>query len=230
MDRRAQNPSPRILAWDLDGTLIDSAPDIATAVNRVLAENGCTTFALHEVRTMIGGGVPRLIARALARGGGHGPRPDPEGLAARFVALYSEHATRETRLFEGAAAVLDTLAEAGYRHALCTNKPAAVSRQILAHFDILDRFDALVGGDTTPYKKPHPAPLEACLEQTGAGPDDAVMIGDSPADFELARTAGVPVILVTFGYSQVPVAALGADALVERLELVPEALAALAPR
>ena len=226
MDSRDQT-RPGILAWDLDGTLIDSAPDIAAALNRVLAEAGCATFTLDEVRTMIGGGVPTLIARALQRGGRPGPRPDPDLLAARFVKVYTAAATRETRLFDGAAAVLDGLSAAGYRHALCTNKPAAIAREILAHFGILDRFDALAGGDTTPFKKPHPAPLEACLAQIGAGPGDAVVIGDSPADYELARAAGVPVILVTFGYSQVPVAALGADALVERLDLVPEALAAL---
>ncbi len=227
MDSRDQTRRPGVVAWDLDGTLIDSAPDIAAALNRVLAETGCTTFTLDQVRTMIGGGVPTLIARALQRGRCSGSRPDPDVLAARFLTVYTAAATRETRLFDGAAAVLDSLSGAGYRHALCTNKPAAIAREILAHFGILDSFDALAGGDTTPFKKPHPAPLEACLAQVGARPGDAVVIGDSPADFELARAAGVPIIMVTFGYSQVPVAELGADALVERLALVPEALATL---
>ncbi|MDJ0609118.1 MAG: phosphoglycolate phosphatase [Kiloniellales bacterium] len=227
MDSRDQTRHPGVVAWDLDGTLIDSAPDIAAALNRVLAETGCTTFTLDQVRTMIGGGVPTLIARALQRGRCSGSRPDPDVLAARFLTVYTAAATRETRLFDGAAAVLDSLSGAGYRHALCTNKPAAIAREILAHFGILDSFDALAGGDTTPFKKPHPAPLEACLAQVGARPGDAVVIGDSPADFELARAAGVPIIMVTFGYSQVPVAELGADALVERLALVPEALATL---
>jgi phosphoglycolate phosphatase len=176
---------------------------------------------------MIGGGVAKLIERGFRAAGAPLDEAGSDELAPRFIELYTACATAQTRLVANAREVLSYLHNAGAHQALCTNKPYDITLQILGGLDIAGFFAVVVGGDSTTHKKPHPLPLQTCLEEMGVEPDDAVMIGDSGADVGAARAAGVPVILVPDGYTGVPAVSLGADYVVGSLAEVP---ACLGPR
>lgn len=223
-EQRIPGPVPAAVVWDLDGTLIDSAPDIAMALNTLLNEHDRHGHPVDRVRPMIGAGVAKLIERGFRAAGA--PLDDAAcgRLVPRFIELYSAHATDQTRLANDARAVLGHVYDAGARQAICTNKPVGLTVQILNALDIAGFFAAVIGGDSTPEKKPHPLPLLTCLEELGAAPDDALMIGDSAADVGSARAAGVPVILVPDGYTGVPAASLGADYVVASLAEIPDCL------
>ncbi|MGB0682516.1 MAG: phosphoglycolate phosphatase [Magnetovibrionaceae bacterium] len=217
--------SLRAVVWDLDGTLLDSAPDLRAVLNAVIGEIGLAPFDLAEVKGMIGGGVPKLVERGL---GARGLAPSPQQLAdlsARFLELYAARPCRESTLFPGAEDTLRRLKAAGYAQALCTNKPEAITGLILRALGLVDCFDAVIGGDTTLERKPHPLPLRTALGQLKAGAAQAVMIGDSSADQGAARAVNCKLVLVRHGYSRVPVAELEPDALCHRLEDVPDLVA-----
>lgn len=219
------SPAPAAIVWDLDGTLVDSAPDIAVALNTLLNEHGQHGHPVEMVRPMIGAGVAKLIERGFRASGAPLDEAACARLLPRFVEIYSAHATDQTRLVKNAREVLDQVYHAGARQAICTNKPHGLTMQILNALDIAGFFAAVVGGDSTPEKKPHPLPLLTCLKQLGAAPADALMIGDSAADVGSARAAGVPMILVPDGYTGVPAASLGADYVVGSLSEIPASLA-----
>jgi phosphoglycolate phosphatase len=218
---------PAAVVWDLDGTLVDSAADLATALNALLNEHGQQGHTVDNVRPMIGNGVVKLIERGFRAAGAPLDEAACDVLAPRFLELYMACATDQTRLVPSAREVLSYLHNAGARQALCTNKPYDVTMQILDALDVAGFFTVVVGGDSTTEKKPHPLPLQTCLEEMGVEPDDAVMIGDSGADVGSAQAAGVPVILVPDGYTGVPAVSLGADYVVGSLAEVP---ACLGPR
>lgn len=215
---------PGAIVWDLDGTLIDSAPDIATALNALLNEHGQHGHAVEYVRPMIGAGVVKLIERGFRAADAPLDESACEELVPRFVELYAAHATDRTRLEPDAREVLSYLYDAGARQAICTNKPYDLTVQILNGLDIVGFFEVVVGGDSTAEKKPHPLPLLTCLEELGVTPGDVVMIGDSGADVGSAKAAGVPVILVPDGYTGVPAVSLGADYVVRNLAEIPACL------
>ncbi|MGE0613660.1 MAG: phosphoglycolate phosphatase [Hyphomicrobiales bacterium] len=219
---------PHAVVFDLDGTLVHSAPDIASALNMLGIEEGWRDFPLDEVQRMVGGGIPKLVERTL---GALGLPADPREvsiLAGRFMELYAPRATVETKLYPGARELLDRLTAGGVRLGLCTNKPEAISRDILAALGVDGLFGAVVGGDSGYPKKPDPAPLRAALGMLGVIPGDAVMIGDSGADAHAARAAGVPLVLVTYGYTQTPARELPALAHLDSLAEVPDALRRIA--
>ncbi len=214
-------PDPSAIVWDLDGTLVESAPDLATALNILLVESGRHTHSVESVRPMICHGVSKLIDSGFRAAG---PAIDPEAveeLVPRFMDIYTACATDSTHLVYQAREVLEHFYHAGVRQGLCTNKPIAVTRQIVNALDISGYFSSIVGGDSTSAKKPHPLPLQTCLEELGTRPEDAVMIGDSGADVGAARAAGVPVILVPDGYTGAPAVSLGADYVVGSLGDIP---------
>ncbi len=215
------------IVWDLDGTLIDSAPDIAAALNALLSEHGLAGHSLEQVKSMIGSGVATLIDRGFTAAGSSLDPSEADIAVKRFTALYGARAANATRLYDDVVETLEVLSASGYVHGLCTNKPRALAARILARLGIDKRFGAIVGGDCTPVRKPAPVPLLACLEGLGIATKDAVMVGDSAADLGAARAAGLPAVLVTFGYSQVPVHTLGADAVVDRLAELPAILQGL---
>ena len=197
---------------DLDGTLVDSLDDLTDAVNALLADEGLTAIDRVRTRAMVGDGVGKLVERALrASGGDPGTAP---ALVSRFLALYAPIATRRTRAFPGVAPALQTLACAGIALAVVTNKPEAVARTILADLGLDACIAVVVGGDTLQQRKPAPEPLRAALSRLGVGPDRAIMVGDNRHDVEAARAAGLPAIVVSYGYSHGPVAELGADAVI----------------
>lgn len=218
---------PRAVIWDLDGTLVDSAADIASALNALLRERGLDTHSVERVRTMIGGGIERLVERGwAARGESLRPR-EIRRLSTRFLELYAERATDETRLFDSVEHVLHELRLLGVSQAVCTNKPRAISESILQSLEIGELFDAVIGGDSTTEKKPHPLPLISGLQTLQVASSDAVMVGDSGADVAAGHAAGVRVVLVRHGYSAKPVDGLGAEAVIDSVSDLFDALAVL---
>jgi phosphoglycolate phosphatase len=224
-----RNGYPAAIIWDLDGTLIDSAPDIARALNAVMNEQGQWGHNIESVRGMIGGGVAMLIERAFRDCDSAALSVDRDALVARFLEIYRSCATDSTRLVTAAREVLGHFYHAGVRQGICTNKPRDISRQILDALDISGYFDSVVGGDTTARKKPHPLPLQTCLEQLGVSPERSIMIGDSAADVGAARATGIPVILVPDGYTGTPVEALGPDWILKELADLPGEIHQLQP-
>lgn len=221
---------PRAIIWDLDGTLIDSAPDLTTALNTVLNQQGHSSHTITQVRTMIGGGVAKLIERALRST--RVEELDTAGAAAlvsSFMEIYSKCATDKTTLSPAARHVLNYFYNAGVQQGLCTNKPEGVTKKILHSLDIFGFFASIIGGDSTAQKKPHPLPVQTVMEQLGVNPDECILVGDSSADVGAARAAGVPVVLVPDGYTGVPVETLGADFVLKDLSTLPVEISKFRP-
>lgn len=212
---------PSAVIWDLDGTLIDSAPDLATALNSLLRENSRAALHTDIVRTMIGDGVGKLVERGFAATGTSVRTINVPGLVDRFMQIYELCATDKTRLYEGAEEALKIFHDAGLRQAICTNKPEAVTRQILECLSIARYFDAVIGGDTTAKKKPDPLPLRDCLQALGVNAVDAILIGDSAVDVATARAVDMQVGIVSHGYAREPVDTLGADFIIDDLRTLP---------
>ncbi|NDR59212.1 HAD-IA family hydrolase [Aliiruegeria sabulilitoris] len=191
------------LVFDLDGTLVDSAPDLQAVANRVLTGEGLAPITLGEARDFIGQGTAVFVRKMRAR---HGiPESEQPRLLASFMALY-ENAVEHTRPYPGAVEILSRLRESGHRLGLCTNKPLGPCMALLRHLEIDTCFDAITAGDSLPVHKPDPAPLLRTLESMGEGP--AFFIGDSEIDGETASRAGIPFVFFTEGYSKVRMSAL----------------------
>lgn len=200
---------PEAAVFDLDGTLVDSAPGIALALSTALAAHGLAAIDLAKVKTMVGGGARRLVERAIADRTGI----DPEPVLAAFLAAYRAHPAAGTVLYPGAGDLLAALRRRGTRLAICTNKPLDLTQTIVSALGLADAFDTVTGSTEGLALKPDPAMLRITLETLGVAPRSAVMIGDSEADVGAARGAGCPVVLLAHGYSATPVAELGADAI-----------------
>jgi phosphoglycolate phosphatase len=181
---------------DLDGTLVDTAPDIAGAVNRMLQTLGAPALALETVTGFIGNGVPTLLQRVLAASG---IAPSQHALTL-FHRHYADTNGRDSRVFPGVVTGLSRLRDAGYRLACVTNKPQAATTTLLSSSGLAPYFDAVVGGDATPHMKPHAAPLLYACRLLDADPACSVMVGDSSVDVAAARAAGMPVFIVRYGY------------------------------
>lgn len=218
----------RAILFDLDGTLVDSVPDITAAVNELLAGRGLPPLAIEQVRGMIGGGVRKLVERALATSGVALSQAVLDEADHDMGPIYRRHLTRLTRLMPGAAETLAHFHAAGTRLGVVTNKPQAATRDILLHFRLFERFGAIVGGDAAGGRlKPAPDALLMALDTLGVAADAAVMVGDSATDVAAARAAGMPVILVRGGYTKAPVEELGADLVCSSLSDLPAALSDL---
>lgn len=223
--RQAGDAWPRAVVFDLDGTLIDSAPDIAAALNEVLARRDLPSFPLDEVKAMVGGGIPTLIRRALEA---HGVAPhDIQPLVTDMIGVYAGRATALTVPYDGAEAELKRLTAAGVKLAICTNKNQDVTEIILRDMNLAHHFAAVSGARPGFPRKPDPAPLRAVLEALGVAAHEAVMVGDSGADSGAAKAAGVPVVLCAFGYGHGPLEALAPDAVIGALSELQAALATL---
>jgi len=213
-------PSP-LVVFDLDGTLIDTAPDLVDTLNLILAREALPAVPFAAARNMIGGGARTMIERGLAAEGRASTREEVDRLYRDFVAHYSDHIADRSRPFPGLEAALDQLAEAGWRFAVCTNKLEGLSVRLLDALGLTARFEAVCGQDTFGVQKPHPDILLRTIERAGGAPDRAVMIGDSATDINVARAAAVPVIAVDFGYTEIPVAQLAPDRIIDHYSRLP---------
>lgn len=192
------------IVFDLDGTLVDSAPDIAAAANRMLAEMGLSALPVPVLTTFIGHGIPNLVLRVIERLG-----VDPSRHAEmnrRILALYSERPADLTRPYPGVTEALQTLRDDGFRMGVCTNKYRDLSVLILEALDLSRFFDVVIGGDSLPQKKPDPAPLHAAFAGLDGAP--VLYVGDSEVDAETATRAGLHFALFTEGYRKAPVTSL----------------------
>ncbi len=189
--------------FDLDGTLVDSAADIAFAVNAALAGEGLAPVGRAEAVGLIGGGGRKAVERAFALRAGPGDAAALDrGERAFFEAYLDDRRAVEGRLYPGVAETLDRIARAGPMLGVCTNKPLPAAERTLAALGLKTRFGALVGGDCTPFRKPDPRHLLACLERLGARPAASVMVGDSLPDEDAASGAGAAFVGVSFGYGR----------------------------
>lgn len=216
------------LVFDFDGTLIDSAPDIALALNRLLAQEGRASLSLSTVHGFIGDGAARLVERAFAA---TGTPLSAEGLAAmtaRYLEIYGALPADPACLYPGVVDTLAALQAAGHRLGLCTNKPEAISHDLLAELGLARFFTAVAGGDTVAQRKPHPAPLLWVMDRLGADIVGTVMIGDNANDVAAARGAGVRAVAVAYGYPRMELDQLGADLVIDRFADLPSALDRLA--
>lgn len=193
------------LLLDLDGTLIDTVPDLTAAVNRLMRSRGLGEFSVPEVTRMVGDGVAVLTRRAFAA---RGREPDAEAVA-DFVTDYTAHVAVDSKPYPGVVAALTDLSHRGWRLAICTNKPERPARELLGLFGLLPLMAAVGGGDSFPVRKPDPGHLLATLKQAGGTVDAAVLLGDHHNDVEAGRAAGIPVIFAAWGYGT---PAMGEDA------------------
>ncbi len=218
---------PRAVIFDLDGTLVDSAPDIAEAVNAGFGPLGVKPFPVSDVKGMIGGGASVAIARAAKLAGVTLDVQTEAGVLERFMEAYARASADGRGLYPGVHDVLSALTAHGLKLALCTNKAEHITHITLEALGIAGHFRSVVAATDGLPKKPHPAMLLRAIEPFGVLPTDAVMVGDSHADVEGARAAGCKIVAVSYGYSSTPVTKLGADAVIDRLADLPATLARL---
>jgi phosphoglycolate phosphatase len=219
----------KLLAIDLDGTLVDSAPDIAHCLGRALEAIGYAAPGEARTRVWIGDGIETLIARAIAHGGGEreatvsGEARHKAALAA-FLACYRDNLFVRSRLYPGVQATLDALRAAGLELCCVTNKRYAFSHDLLVAAGIRDYFEPLLGGDSLPEKKPSPLQLKVAAETLGIGPSAAVLVGDSHQDLRAARAAGYGFVLASYGYGKIDETELGASPRIRTFADLPSAL------
>lgn len=211
------------LAFDLDGTLVDSAPDLIGTLNVLLAQEGIAPLPLDEARPFIGHGARRLIERGFRAQGAEVEPERLEALFARFIAHYEDHIADETRPFPGLVEALEQLKTAGAKLVVCTNKLTGLSIKVLEALDLARLFEAVVGADAAPAPKPDGRHLLAAVEAVGGDSARTIMVGDASTDAGTARAAGAHLILVSFGYTEVPAADLNPDILLDRFEDLPNA-------
>jgi phosphoglycolate phosphatase len=216
-------PAPTIV-FDLDGTLIDTAPDLVDTLNVILARHDVPPVAFGEARTMIGAGVKPLLQRALTSKGIRFPPEEIDRLFKEYLEIYAEHIADRSRPFPGLESALDVLAAQGCHLAVCTNKLEWLSVRLLDQLGLTPRFAAICGQDTFAMRKPDPDMLRLTIVRAGGDTGHAVMVGDSMTDVATARAAAIPVIAVDFGYTETPPAELGADRLISHFNALPGAI------
>ncbi|HEY7246309.1 MAG TPA: HAD family hydrolase [Xanthobacteraceae bacterium] len=220
-------PAP-IVVFDLDGTLVDTAPDLVATLNWVLDGIGLPGVPYAEARYLVGGGARKMIERALSAERRNLPAAEIDRLIQGFIAHYANHIADRSRPFEGLEAALDQLSQCGCRLAVCTNKLEWLSRRLLDALGLATRFVVICGADTFGVQKPHPELLRATLSLAGERVENAIMVGDSVNDVAMAKSLGVWVIAVDYGYSETPVVQLGADRVISDLSELPGAVFELA--
>jgi phosphoglycolate phosphatase len=211
-----------LLVFDLDGTLVDSVPDLTNTLNKVLRERGYAPLTRADVAPMVGDGVPALVARGFAARGADAT--EAEEALPRYIQIYEANATVLTRPYPGVRETLEELRRRGYRNAVCTNKLQQATMAVLEGLDLAGLFDGVAGGDRYPVRKPDPGHLLGLIGELGGSAGRAVMIGDSENDASVAHAAAVPLILMRYGYARAAPETLGADAVLEHFAELPATL------
>lgn len=216
--------SQATIVFDLDGTLVDSAPDLLEGLNVAMAMEDLTPVTLEEIRQLVGGGVAVMLKRGLDARGCTVSDERFKELSAAFIAHYELHIADRSTLYPGVVEVLDGYRAAGRRLAVCTNKLERLARMVIENFGLTGHFDAICGGDTFVGRKPDPVHLKGTIARAGGDPAHAVLVGDSVTDFDAARNAGIPCVLMEYGYTDIPAAELGAEAVLADFADVPAAI------
>ncbi len=215
------------IVFDLDGTLIDTAPDLIDTLNFTLTQHGLPTVPYDDARPLIGGGARGMIERALVLEGRNASVAGVDPLYTHFVAHYAEHIADRSRPFPELEPVLDRLAAAGHRLAVCTNKLEWLSKRLLDTLQLSERFATICGQDTFGIQKPDPQIFHATVVRAGGEPGRAIMVGDSITDIRTARAAKVPVVAVDFGYTDVPITTFRPDRVISSFAQLPAAISDL---
>jgi phosphoglycolate phosphatase len=220
-------PRMTSIIFDLDGTLIDTAPDLIATLNVILTREGFAPVALDEARNAIGAGAKPLLQRGLAK---HGNAVSParlDALYGEYLEYYAAHIADHSRPFPGLGAALDALEKDGFIFAVCTNKLEWLSVRLLDQLNLSQRFAAICGQDTFKIAKPNPEVLLRTIAKAGGDVSRTIMVGDSNTDILTARAAGIPVIAVDFGYTETPVTELSPDIVISSFDALPAAVKAL---
>ncbi len=217
------------IAFDLDGTLVDTAPDLIGALNQVLGERSLAPLPVASARSLVGRGARVLIEKGFAAAGepldvDHAPK-----LVDRFIEIYRSRIAVESTAFDGLEAALDGLSDDGALLCICTNKPTDLSRLLIEALHLTSRFGSIVGADAAPKPKPDASHFITAVELAGGDPRRAIMVGDSETDVATARAAGVPVITVPFGYTELTPEGLMGDVLIRHFSELREAIETLLP-
>jgi len=221
---------PPIAVFDLDGTLADTAPDLIATLNRIMDREGLPRVRLEDARELIGAGARAMVSRGFELAGLELTPQRLEDLFQDFLAIYAEHLCEGSRLYPHVEMALDELEARGFTLAVCTNKAVGHSVRLLGALGVASRFAAICGRDSFPFFKPDPRHLTLTIEQATGDPARAVMVGDSRTDIATAKAAGMPVVAVTFGYTDVPVRDLDPDAVIEGFDELTAAIGRLEQR
>lgn len=210
------------VVFDLDGTLVDTAPDLVGATNHALADVGLPAVPSSMLRPWISFGARRMIVEALAHSNVPLSDREVDRLLGLFLGYYEENIARESRPFPGAVAAVSALRDEGATLAICTNKRESLTLSLLRALDLHRLFDGIAGRDTFPVSKPHPDHLLGAIRLAGGDPNQALMVGDSDVDIRTAQAARVPVVAVSFGYTEAPVAQFNPDRVIDHYDaLIP---------
>jgi phosphoglycolate phosphatase len=218
---------PATLVFDLDGTLADTAEDLVGTLNVILARENVPPVPVASAGSVVGAGARAMIERGLALGGVTVDSEKLGELFRDFLEHYGDNLVERTKLYPGAREAVDALYAEGYILAVCTNKMEKHSKELLQALGVSDRFAAICGRDSFPYAKPDARHLTMTIEQAGGDPRRAVMVGDSKTDIETARNAGIPVVAVTFGYTDAPVTSYGPDHVIDHFDALANVIASL---
>ncbi|MBI1250365.1 MAG: phosphoglycolate phosphatase [Alphaproteobacteria bacterium] len=216
-----------VVAFDLDGTLVDTAPDLVRALNHTLDLEGLPHASLAQARQFVGQGARKLIERASAASGVDFDAPKLDALTDAFIAFYRQAIAQDSTPFPGCLDALDALEAAGAGLCVCTNKRTDLSEALLDALGMRQRFRAIVGADSVANKKPHPEHVLTAIARAGGLAHRAVMVGDSSADVRAAQAANVKCIVVSFGYHDAAPHSLGADIVADHFNAIPRSVAAL---
>ena len=214
----ADQTQPLTIVFDLDGTLIDTAPDLVRATNHVLASINLAPVTMGKLRNWVGFGARRMIVEGLADAGLELDEIKVDRLLEEFLTFYADNIALESKPYPGAVAALDNLEAQGHNFAICTNKSEALAKKLMQTLNLADRFAAITGRDTFAVSKPDPGHLLGTLDIAGGNPRRAIMVGDSITDINTAKAAGIPVIGVTHGYTDRPIETLGPDSIISHFD------------
>ena len=210
--------TPPVLAIDLDGTLVETAPDLMASLNMILSREGLKTVPVGGASEMVGQGAKVMLERGFAANGITLEGERLETLFADFIEHYTAHIADQSAPYPGVIAALERFQQAGWHLAVCTNKLEVLTRRLLDALDLTPHFSAICGPDTFNVRKPDPVHLIKTIEAAGGDPANAVMVGDSPSDINAAKAANVPVVAVDFGYTDTPVDQLGPDHIISHFD------------
>ncbi|WP_350333708.1 phosphoglycolate phosphatase [Coralliovum pocilloporae] len=219
----------RLVVFDLDGTLVDTAPDLLTSLNHVLATEGYQPASREQISFLLGQGARKMLERGLELNNISLPDTELDRLFQDFLTYYGSHIADHSRPFPGVINAMDWLRENGCRFAVCTNKLESLSRTLLNNLQLADYFETVAGRDTFPVCKPNPDHLFGTIKAAGGNPQRSVLIGDSKTDIATAKAAGIPVVAVTFGYTDIPVTELGPDSIIDHFDQLIEAVDQVLP-